>query len=101
VKWYNFAACFFAGLFLANVVPHLIHGVSGEVFPTPFAHPPGKGMSSPTVNVLWALLNLVIGYMLFRAGKISTKSKWNLLVFFIGILCMSVMLSITFAAIPR
>ena len=101
MKWYNFVACFFAGMFLANAVPHFIHGVSGAAFPTPFAHPPGKGMSSPTVNVLWALLNLVIGYMLFRAGKISTKSKWNLLVFFIGILCMSVMLSITFAAIPR
>ena len=101
MKWYNFVACFFAGIFLANVVPHFIHGISGEVFPTPFAHPSGKGMSSPTVNVLWALLNLVIGYILFRAGKISTTSKWKLLVFFIGILCISVMLSLAFANISR
>jgi hypothetical protein len=28
-----------------------------------FAKPPGKGLSSPTINVLWGLLNLVIGYI--------------------------------------
>jgi len=47
MKWYNYVACFFAGVFLANVVPHFIHGVSGDSFPTPFANPPGKGLSSP------------------------------------------------------
>jgi len=98
MKWYNFVACFFAGMFLANGVPHFIHGISGAVFPTPFAHPPGKGMSSPTVNVLWGLLNLVLGYILFRVGKISTTSKWKLFVFFIGILCISIMLSFAFAS---
>jgi hypothetical protein len=100
-KWYNFVACFFAGFFLANVVPHFVHGISGSPFPTPFANPPGKGLSSPTVNVLWALANLVIGYFLFRAGKIAPDRKWNLLVFFAGILVVSVMLSFTFANVPR
>ncbi|MDR3673538.1 MAG: hypothetical protein P4L36_22025, partial [Holophaga sp.] len=60
-------ASFFAGLLLANAVPHFVHGVSGDRFPSPFAHPPGKGLSSPTVNVLWSLLNLAIGGALFRA----------------------------------
>jgi hypothetical protein len=101
MKWYNFVACFFAGMFLANAVPHFIHGVSGAPFPSPFAHPPGKGLSSPTINVLWALLNLLIGYFLFRAGKIAATSKWSLIVFFVGILSMSIMLSVTFAGIPR
>ena len=32
--------------------------------PSPFASPPGKGESSPTVNVLWGTFNLVIGYLL-------------------------------------
>ena len=96
MKWYNYIACFFAGFFLANVVPHFIHGVSGDSFPTPFANPPGKGLSSPTVNVLWALLNLVIGYLLFRAGKLSGSNKLALLIFFIGIVVCSVMLSIAF-----
>ncbi len=54
VNWYNYIACFFAGVFFANVVPHFVQGISGDRFPTPFAHPPGKGLSSPTVNVVWA-----------------------------------------------
>ncbi len=95
MKWYHYIACFFAGAFLANVIPHLVHGVSGVSFPTPFASPPGKGLSSPTVNVIWALINLVIGYVLFRAGKVHI-SKWALLVFFIGAAAMCFMLSVSF-----
>ncbi len=97
MKWYHFIACFFAGAFLANVVPHFVHGISGESFPSPFATPPGKGLSSPTVNVVWGLGNLVIGYLLLRVGKVSREHNWNLLVFFFGIVCMSIMLSISFA----
>jgi hypothetical protein len=92
LKWYNYVACFFAGLFLANVVPHFVNGVSGNSFPTPFADPPGEGLSSPTVNVLWALFNLVAGYLLFRAGKVK-ESKIGLVIFFIGIAAISLMLS--------
>jgi len=101
MKWYNYIGCFFAGLFLTNFVPHFIHGVSGASFPSPFANPPGKGMSSPTVNVYWGLFNLLIGYILFRAAKISNKNIWALIVLFAGIVVMSVMLSITFAGIHR
>jgi hypothetical protein len=96
MKWYNYIACFFAGAFIANMVPHFIHGVSGDVFPTPFATPPGKGASSPTVNVLWGLLNLVIGYLLMRAGKVSNQKVVSLIIFFLGILAMSWMLSVAF-----
>lgn len=96
MKWYNYVACFFAGLFLANVVPHFVHGVSGDAFPTPFANPPGKGLSSPTINIIWALANLVVGYLLYRAGKISKQNIPALIVFFIGITAISIMLSIGF-----
>lgn len=96
MKWYHYVACFFAGLFLINTVPHLVHGVSGDSFPSPFANPPGKGLSSPTVNVLWALVNLVIGYILLRVGKVSQKNKWSLIAFFAGVICSSIMLSIVF-----
>ncbi|HZV12474.1 MAG TPA: hypothetical protein VFA55_04615 [Candidatus Kapabacteria bacterium] len=99
MKWYHYIACFFAGMFLANFVPHFIHGVSGEVFPTPFSDPPGKGMSSPTVNVYWALLNLLIGHLLFRVGKVSLTHKVSTVILFVGILVMSVMLSYSFADI--
>ena len=99
MKWYHYIACFFAGMFIANMVPHFIQGVSGQTFPTPFANPPGKGLSSPTVNVLWGLFNLIIGYILFRGGKISNSKKWTVLLFFAGILVMSVILSYGFADI--
>ena len=101
MEWYHYIACFFAGMFIANIVPHFIHGISGEAFPTPFADPPGKGLSSPTVNVLWGLFNLIIGYVLFRTGKIANSNKWSVLLFFVGILVMSVMLSYGFADIHR
>ena len=96
MKWYNYVACFFAGMFIANTVPHFIHGVSGDPFPSPFSHPPGIGLSSPMINTLWGLFNLIIGYLLFRAGKINSTRKWSLVVFFIGIILMSIMLSSTF-----
>ncbi len=81
MPWYEYVACFFAGVFLANAVPHFVKGVSGDAFPTPFAHPPGKGLSSPLVNVLWALLNVILGYWLFRMGRISSGEPAALVVF--------------------
>ncbi|MGH8208279.1 MAG: hypothetical protein ACREU6_01555 [Steroidobacteraceae bacterium] len=98
MTWHNYIACFFAGIFLTNVVPHFIHGVSGDRFPTPFAKPPGKGLSSPTVNVLWALLNLVIGWLLFQAGRISTSDRLSLVLLFVGIAGMGIVGSRHFAS---
>jgi hypothetical protein len=60
-------AYFLAGAVLANAVPHLTNGVSGRPFQTPFANPPGQGLSSSTVNVLWGSFNLAVGYGLLRA----------------------------------
>ncbi len=96
MKWYHYVACFFAGLFLTNTVPHFVHGISGDSFPTPFATPPGKGLSSPMVNVLWALGNLLAGYLLLRWGKLSQSNKWSLFVFFVGVVCISIMGSLAF-----
>ena len=97
MPWYDYIACFFAGMFLANFVPHFVHGISGDRFPSPFAQPPGKGLSSPTVNVVWALFNLVIGYILFRVGNISSGDDSALLVFFAGIAAISILMSVRFA----
>ena len=96
MKWYHYIAAFFAGAFLANVVPHFIHGVSGDPFPTPFANPPGKGLSSPLVNVIWACFNLLVGYVLLRVSKTTTKNNLAMLVLFLGILAISIQLSIAF-----
>jgi len=96
MSWYNYLACFFAGAFLANVVPHFFHGISGDRFPTPFAHPPGRGLSSPTVNVVWAWVNLVVGYLLSRVGKVSSENYATLVVLLAGIAAISTILSFRF-----
>lgn len=69
--WHNIA-CFFGGVFLANFVPHFVAGVSGRPFPSPFATPPFRGLSSPVVNVLWGLINLAVAYgLLVLVGSLE------------------------------
>jgi hypothetical protein len=52
---------FLAGLLICNAVPHLAAGLRGEAFPSPFAKPPGVGLSAPLVNVVWGWFNLFLG----------------------------------------
>jgi len=96
MKWYHYIVGFFAGAFLTNAIPHFVNGISGNAFPTPFANPPGQGLSSPLTNVLWALFNLLAGYLLFRVSKINSKSKLGLFIFFVGMILISIMSSIVF-----
>lgn len=62
--WHHIAAHFFGGVFLANFAPHFIAGVSGLPFYSPFATPPFRGLSPPAVNVLYAVFNLAVAYVL-------------------------------------
>ena len=96
MEWYNILMSFFAGAVLTNSVPHFVHGVSGDKFPTPFSNPPGRGLSSPTINVLWAFFNLIVGYLLFITGEISDRRPWLVVLFFAGAGAMAIMLSINF-----
>jgi len=89
----HYLACFFAGAFAANVVPHFVNGIAGDPFPTPFANPPGKGLSSPTVNVAWSLVNMLIAFFLFRSAHLSMDEPVSLAVFFAGIAALSLPLS--------
>jgi hypothetical protein len=94
--WYQYVACFFAGAILANAVPHFVHGISGNRFPTPFARPPGRGLSSPTVNVVWALFNLLVGFILLRVGHVVRGGHGARIVFFAGIAALSILMSVRF-----
>lgn len=82
--WYHYVAGFFAGIFLANSIPHYVKGVTGESFPTPFANPPGKGLSSPMTNAIWGLVNLLIGFLLFKFSKVSVGNVLSLILLFTG-----------------
>ena len=96
MNWYNYVACLFAGMFIANALPHFVNGISGNKFPTPFSKPPGRGLSSATVNVVWALFNFLVGYVFMRIGQVSSGNILSLFIFFFGFATISIMSSIVF-----
>lgn len=93
-RWYHFIAWFFGGAFLTNAIPHLVSGVSGSPLQTPFASPAGVGLSSSTVNVLWGMFNLVVGYVLVvRVGRFDLRQTKHVAVLGLGILGMGLLLA--------
>jgi hypothetical protein len=102
MPWYGAIAHFFGAMFFVNGIPHFVSGVCGRKFPSPFASPPGRGMSSALVNVFWGALNLAIGLLLVtRVGDFNFRSSHDLLVAGAGGLLMAVMLARTFSRIPQ
>jgi hypothetical protein len=101
MRWYFYVAYFFGGAFLVNAVPHFTSGVSGHSFPTPFASPPGRGLSSATVNALWGVFNLAIAYLLLcRVGEFHLRRTLDVLILGAGGLFMAVQLSLVFRRVP-
>ena len=97
MPWYHYLAFFFGGAFLANSLPHLNYGTSGRPFHSPFASPPGKGYSSPIVNVLWGFFNLAAAYLLIcRVGAFSLHNTAHVLAFGAGFLLLSLQLAYVF-----
>ena len=94
MQYGQYAAYFFGGAFLANAVPHYVSGVMGRPFQSPFAKPPGKGLSSASVNVLWGFFNLAIGYLLVaRVGNFELHSADQVAAASLGALLMSLMVA--------
>ncbi len=94
MPWLVFASYFFGGAFLANAVPHTVSGVMGRPFQSPFAKPPGQGLSSSTVNVLWGFLNIVIGYLLVcRVGDFELRNTADVAAFGAGAFLISLLSS--------
>jgi hypothetical protein len=92
MRWYHYVAYFFGGLFLANALPHLGNGISGHAFQSPFASPPGEGLSSSTVNVLWGFLNLTLAYLLIcRVGAFNLRKTYHVIVLGAGFLILSIL----------
>ncbi len=91
MAWHYLAAYFFGGAFLANAVPHLVSGMMGRPFQSPFAKPPGQGLSSSTVNVLWGFFNLVVGYLLVgRVGDFELRDAADVAALGLGLFVMAV-----------
>jgi hypothetical protein len=91
MPWLHLVAYFFGGAFLANAVPHLVSGMMGRPFQSPFARPPGQGLSSSTVNVLWGFFNLVAGYLLVcRVGDFELRDVLDVAALGLGLLLLAV-----------
>ncbi|WP_260704845.1 hypothetical protein [Edaphobacter flagellatus] len=90
MNWLYLASYFFGGMFLANAVPHLVSGIMGRPFQSPFAKPPGQGLSSSTVNVVWSFFNTVAAYLLVvRVGNFDIRSTRDVLALAAGVLLIS------------
>lgn len=93
-RWNHLLAYFWGAAFLTNFVPHFVQGVSGSPFQSPFASPPGEGLSSAMVNVVWGLTNLVIAYLLLvRVGTFDLRKTKHAVVFGAGVAFMAAFLA--------
>ena len=85
-------AYLFGGAFLANAVPHFVSGVMGRPFQSPFAKPPGRGLSSSTVNVLWGFANFVFAYLLVaQVGRFDPRAADQVIALGIGVLLIGLL----------
>ena len=92
MHWLYEVSYLFGGAFLANAVPHFVAGIMGQPFQSPFAKPPGEGLSSSTINVLWGFANFVAAYLLIaRVGDFDLHAIDHVLAVGLGILLMGVM----------
>ena len=90
MNWLHLVSYFFGGIFLANAIPHFVSGMMGRPFQSPFAKPPGEGLSSSTVNVLWGFFNAVVGYLLVvRVGNFDLRSISDVLSLMVGAVLIS------------
>ena len=55
MKWYNYVACFFSGVFLIHILPHALNGLSLK-------------------NVIGILVSLIGGCLLLWAGRFSLRN---------------------------
>jgi hypothetical protein len=102
MPWFQFLAYFFSGAFFANFVPHFVSGILGRTFPTPFASPPFRGLSSSRVNVLYGLCNLAVAYaLLSRVGDFEPRSALHAGAFGLGLAAWSLMITGSLARLQR
>jgi hypothetical protein len=85
MTWLTYVSYFFGGIFLGNAIPHFVSGTMGRAFQSPFAHPPGKGLSSALVNIGCGAFNIVVGYVfVLRVGTFDLRDTWDALAFGAG-----------------
>jgi hypothetical protein len=92
MEYMHYVSYFFGGAFISNAVPHFVSGVMGHPFQSPFAKPPGEGLSSSTVNALWGAFNIAVGYaLIFHVGLFDIRCMWHALATGLGAFLMALM----------
>lgn len=89
-------AHFFSGALLCNALPHLVAGLQGHAFPTPFARPRGIGESSAIANFAWGFGNLLAGGWMLINWPLQIGPNTNTLVLALGALLLGLYLSVRF-----
>lgn len=95
----HYVTVFFYGMLFCNAVPHLVCGLQGKPFPTPFAKPRGVGFSSPPVNFVWGFANLAVALVLLARRPLTLASRADLASFLIGILVIGLYLARHFGTV--
>lgn len=94
MAWLALLSYVVGGAFLANATPHFVSGMMGRPFQSPFAKPPGQGLSSSTVNVLWGFLNIIVGYVLVcRVGSFRLRDTTDAISIGVGVLSIALLLA--------
>jgi hypothetical protein len=91
MEWLHYLSYFFGGAFLTNAIPHFVSGTMGHPFQSPFAKPPGEGLSSSTVNVIWGAFNFVVAYLLIvQVGSFDIRAAYDVVALGLGGLLISI-----------
>lgn len=94
MNWPSDIAYFFGGALLANSIPHIVAGLMGKGFQTPFAKPPGQGLSTAATNVAWGFVNLAVAYgLIVWVGAFDIHALDNAGAAFAGMLLLALGLS--------
>lgn len=75
--WWHYLLALPAAVLTVNGLPHFLHGIAGQAFPTPFTGGPGS-RDSALRNVFWGAGNIVAGGLLL--GLLSASFGNPLLV---------------------
>ena len=97
----HYIANFIAGALLCNCIPHLVCGLQGVPFPSPFAKPHGVGDSSPLVNFLWGFFNLLAGAWLYSIDPVALGINPGFMVLLMGAFLLGLFITIHFGKVRR
>ena len=91
----------FAGALLCNCIPHLVSGLRGERFPTPFTRLSKTPTSSPLQNFLWGATNLSVGLTMMMRRLLSVHVAPQFYLLMAGFLVAGILLSRHFGRVHK